>query len=137
MTAWLLPHVEREGRLLADATAAAPGSPVPICPGWLGRDLAAHVAGYSRWLRALFAGAVAVADPVPDVDPDEALHELDVDLDALVALLRDTPADAPVPNWSVRPSVAGFWLHTATPDPVSADLARDGIAEYVSAVELA
>lgn len=84
---------------------------------------------------------------MPVVDPADAVRSWDADLDRMLALLRDTPADTPVPNWSVQPDTAGWWVRrtaqeltihrhdgdtlcTPVPDPVPTDLARDGIAEY-------
>lgn len=149
-TARWLDAVDREGRELGRSCRAAPGSTVRSCPGWTGADLLAHAAGFCRTLDELFAGRRGASDPAVVVAPDEALASFDADLDRLLTLLRTTDPEQPVANWSVLPDVARYWVRRAAhefavhrwdaattrdtePDPVPADLARDGIAEFFEA----
>ncbi|MET0190520.1 MAG: maleylpyruvate isomerase family mycothiol-dependent enzyme [Pseudonocardia sediminis] len=123
-----------------------PGRTVPTCPDWTGADLLAHLCGFVMWVDDLHAGRVAMTDPTPVVDPATAVRDYDARLDTLVALLRDNRAA--VPNWSVLPDDAEFWprraaqdiavhrvdaarLVTDDPDPVPADVALDGVHEYL------
>lgn len=67
--------VAREAALLADALRAAPlTAPVPTCPDWTLRDLAAHVGEFvGLWTHVLCeAGRVAKSPftPLADVDAD-------------------------------------------------------------------
>ncbi|WP_300009068.1 maleylpyruvate isomerase family mycothiol-dependent enzyme [Pseudonocardia sp.] len=146
----LLASIEADGHALGAAARSGRDATVRTCPDWTGADLLAHVSGFARYLAGLFAGRIPLAGPVPVVAAREAEQAWDADLAALVTLLRDTPADAPVPNWSVLPDTASFWTRRTAqelavhrwdarttgedePDPVPADIARDGIAEYFEA----
>lgn len=77
----------------------------------------------------------------------DAARTWDADLAELVDLLRTTPADAAVGNWSIAPPTATFWLRRAahelaahrwdagtaldpSPAPIAVGLACDGIAEF-------
>jgi uncharacterized protein (TIGR03083 family) len=144
---WMLESVERDGVALA---AVVVDAPVRSCPGWTGGDLLAHVCGYAMFLPELFAGDVALSGPVPAPGPERAVAEWPARLDALLELLTTTPAATPVPNWSVQPDTAEFWIRrtvhefavhrwdgdttrTAEPEPIPAGVAADGIAEYFEA----
>lgn len=144
---WMLESIERDGAALAEV---APDAPVRSCPGWAGGDLLAHVCGFAAFLPDLFAGAVPVTGPVPTPSPREAAAQWPDRLDVLLTLLNTTPAATPVPNWSVLPDVAEFWVrrtvqefavhrwdggttHAAEPEPIPAGVAADGIAEYFEA----
>lgn len=155
MTGWWVDSAERDGRLLGEAARAGRDAVVRSCPDWTGADLLAHAAGFARYVDRLLGGAAGPTDPLVPVAPDEALRTWDDDLARLVDRLRSTPPDAPVPNWSVLPDEAAFWARraahelavhrwdagttsagktgAATPDPLPAPLARDGIAEYFEA----
>ncbi len=149
-TARLLDSVEADGHALAVAARAGRDATVRSCPDWTGADLLAHTTGFARYVPGLFDGSIPLTVPVPPVAPDEADRTWDADLAALLSLLHDTPADTPVPNWSVLPDTAAFWVRraaqeftvhrwdaqttgTGNPDPVPAQIARDGIAEYFEA----
>lgn len=124
-----------------------PDRTVPSCPEWTGADLMAHLTSFTTWLRALFAGT-PLEGPLPQVEPHDAVRDWDETLDHLVALLRDTDPSSDVPNWSTGQQTAAFWLRrtaqdvaihrwdaarlvTDAPDPVPADVARDGVGEYL------
>lgn len=143
----MLESIERDGSALG---RVVPDAPVRSCPGWTGGDLLAHVCGYAMFLPDLLAGAVPVSGPVPAPSPAEAAARWPDRLAALLTLLTTTPPATPVPNWSVRPDTADFWVrrtvqefavhrwdagttHAAEPDPVPAEVAVDGIAEYFEA----
>jgi uncharacterized protein (TIGR03083 family) len=148
-TRWL-EAVERDGRELGRLCRAAPTATVRSCPDWTGADLLAHAAGFCRTLDELFAGRRDPTAPAVVVTPDEALTTFDDDLGRLLTLLRTTDPHRAVPNWSVLPDEAVYWVRraahefaihrwdaatttTGDPDPVPADLARDGIAEFFEA----
>ena len=150
MTGWWVDSAERDGRHLGEAARAGRDAVVRSCPDWTGADLLAHVSGFARYVDRLFAGAAGPTDPLVAAAPDEALRTWDDDLARLLARLRSTPADAPVPNWSVLPDTAAFWARrvahelavhrwdagttaAAVPAPLPAALARDGMEEYFEA----
>jgi uncharacterized protein (TIGR03083 family) len=107
-------ELDRQGRALADAAAAAGlDAPVPTCPGWAVRDLLRHTGGVHGW-----AASLVRADPGADLDvPEDGLpqpHGDPVDWyrerhAELVAALRAAPADGPVPGFLPAPSPLAFW----------------------------
>ena len=141
-----LESIEHEARRIAEAVRADPDGRVVSCPDWSGADLRAHVAGFARYLVDLFAGRADRTTDFPKVSPDEAARTYDDDLTRLVGTLRDTPPDAPVPNWASVPQVAASWQRRAThelavhrwdsgtiaghPAAVDRDVAADGVAEF-------
>jgi uncharacterized protein (TIGR03083 family) len=94
-------ELERQGRALADAAAAAGlDAPVPTCPGWTVRHLLGHTGGVHAWavsfVRADPAARHDVAEddlPRPDGDPVAWYRERNAEL---VAALRAAPPDAPL-----------------------------------------
>ncbi|WP_233626950.1 MULTISPECIES: maleylpyruvate isomerase family mycothiol-dependent enzyme [unclassified Saccharopolyspora] len=125
-----------------------PAQTVPSCPDWTGADLLAHLTGFTRWLRGLYDGKGDIAAPVPVIDPGACTLEWDRTLEELLSLLRGTDPQAAVPNWSIGPQTAKFWLRrcaqdvaihrwdaarliSRSPDPVPADIALDGVDEYL------
>ncbi|MBL1082769.1 maleylpyruvate isomerase family mycothiol-dependent enzyme [Streptomyces actinomycinicus] len=153
-TAEFLEILDREGRLLAAAAAAAgTDAKVPTCPEWQVRDLLRHTGAVHRWAGALVAGGHTA--PRPMDDPPE------LDGAELVAwyrdshrLLLDTLAAAPVDLecWTFHPapspSPLAFWTRRqahettvhrydaeaargGTPSPVAPDFAADGIDELL------
>ena len=148
-TGWLA-AVRRDGRELGRLCQQAPTTVVRSCPDWAGADLLAHAAGFCRTVDELFAGGREATAPAVVVAPDEAMMTFDDDLDRLLTLLSTTDAHQPVPNWSVLPDEAVYWVRRAAhefaihrwdaattrdvdPDPVPTALARDGIAEFFEA----
>ena len=142
-----LQSIDDDGRRLAEAVRADPGGQVVSCPDWTGGDLLAHVCGFARWVTALVEGRTRGDTDLPAALPEEAERTYDADLDRLLATLRATPPDAPVPHWAAVPQVAASWQRRAvhelaihrfdagtvgggTPAPIAPDVADDGIAEF-------
>lgn len=142
-----LQSIDDDGHRIAAAVRADPSGRVASCPDWSGADLLAHVSGFARYLTDLFAGRADRSTRFPKVAPDEAARTYDADLAGFVAILRDTPPDAVVPNWASVPEVAASWQRRAVhelavhrwdadtiaggdPAPVDRDVALDGIAEF-------
>jgi uncharacterized protein (TIGR03083 family) len=129
-------ELERQGRALADAAAAAgPGAPVPTCPGWTVHDLLRHTGGVHDWARQFVVG-----DPDADEDaPEEALRQPEGDPVAwyrdrnaeLVAALRAAPADLAAWSFLAAPSPLAFWArrqaHEAAVHRADADSADAGV----------
>ncbi len=143
--------VPREAARLAVVTAPLLDERVPSCPDWTARELVGHL-----WRVYWFWHAqVIAADPTDRVDPGD--RPLDPDAEPgdalelaaaeLVEAMRGAGAGASCWNWSgVNPTVS--WLarrmalETAvhrydgelcagTPGTIDADLAADGIDEYL------
>jgi uncharacterized protein (TIGR03083 family) len=148
-------ELERQGRALADAAAAAGlDAPVPTCPGWTVRHLLAHTGGVHAWA-ASFVRAEPDADPdvaeddLPRPDGDEVAWYRERNTE-LVAALRAAPPDRPTGAFMPAPSPLAFWarrqaheaaVHRAdadaaagTPDPTAGHPTRfavDGIDELL------
>jgi uncharacterized protein (TIGR03083 family) len=139
--------IAADARRIGQLTAAAPDATVLSCPDWTGRDLRAHVVGFTRYVADIVAAGGDELSPPPPVPPDVAGPSYDADLDRLLDVLRSTPAGAPAHVWSTSAPVAGFWvrrvLHelavhrwdaatlvAGTPEPIPAPVAVDGIAEF-------
>jgi uncharacterized protein (TIGR03083 family) len=142
-----LDSIRRDGRRIADLTRAAPAAQVVSCPKWTGADLLAHVGGFARLVCDLVSAGGAQPEPRPPVDVAAAGSTYDADLARLIAVLADTPPEAPVFNWSVTAPVAGFWSRRAVqelavhrwdagtigggePAPIATDVALAGIGEF-------
>jgi Mycothiol maleylpyruvate isomerase N-terminal domain len=104
----LLDRMEAEGARLGAAARAALDVMLVSCPEWRGRDLLAHVCGFTRYVRGALAGTTTPEDDVPAVDPGAAVHDWDGDPGDLVAALRVIPAEVPVWNLSVAPHTAAY-----------------------------
>lgn len=145
-----LEAVEAHGSELGRLCRDRPDATVRSCPDWTGADLLAHAAGFCRTLDGLFAGEREATAPAVAVEFDDARRRFDADLDRLLTLLAGTDPAAPVANWSVLPDEAVYWVRRAAhefaihrwdaattvpgePDPIPADLARDGVEEYFEA----
>lgn len=139
--------IAADARRIGELTAGAPEQIVVSCPDWTGRDLRAHVDGFARYIADLVAAGGAGLSPPPPVPPDAAGASYDADLQRLLDVLRSTPPDAPAHVWSTSAPVAGFWVRRAVhelavhrwdagtlvddePEPVPAEVAADGIAEF-------
>ncbi|WP_055499764.1 maleylpyruvate isomerase family mycothiol-dependent enzyme [Streptomyces albus] len=105
--------LRREGELFADTVARAdPSTPVPTCPGWTVRDLAAHLGSVHRWAAGLVRErrTEAVRPDAPGPLADDALvpwlregHGL------LVEALESAPDD--LSCWTFLPAASPlvFW----------------------------
>ncbi|GAA3155915.1 maleylpyruvate isomerase family mycothiol-dependent enzyme [Streptomyces rameus] len=153
-TADFLETLDREGRALAGAAAAAgPEAKVPTCPGWQIRDLLRHTGTVHRWAAAhLTDGHAAprrVGDP-PELEDAELVAWYRDSHRLLVDTLAAAPAD--LECWTFHPapspSPLAFWTRRqahettvhrydaeaargGTPSPVAPDFAVDGIDELL------
>ncbi|MER6063048.1 maleylpyruvate isomerase family mycothiol-dependent enzyme [Streptomyces sp. NPDC001792] len=141
-TADFLQTLDREGRLLAAAAAAAgTDAKVPTCPQWQVRDLLRHIGAVHQWA----AGVVADGQPdprpfgdLPDLDGDELVDWYRDSHRLLVDTLTAAPADLecwtfhPAPN----PSALAFWTrrqaHETTVHRYDAEAARGGTASPIA-----
>lgn len=143
-----LESISRDGAVIGELCRRYPGRTVPTCPDWTGADVLAHLSAFAMWLRRTFAEPDGLASALPPVDPEEAVRDWGRTLGDLLTLLRDADPDDTVPNWSTGGQTAAFWLRrtaqdvavhrwdaarlaSATPEPVPADVARDGVGEYL------
>lgn len=140
------------GRVLEDGDLDAP---VPSCPDWRLRELAAHLGGVHRWTRlTVLAGQGSDGDPKPAALVE---HPVPSERPALVDWFEDGGAelertlaetDPGAPCWTLAPpAVVGFWMRrqahetalhrwdaqrsAGTPKPIDPALAADGVAEVV------
>lgn len=139
-----------DGRAFAAAVAHDRRAVIHACPDWDTVDLLWHLTRV-HW----FFGKV-VEDQATDVDAsfeldrpeDEELAALyDTNLDRLLRVLDATPDDTPV--WTWAPERTAGWVRrrmahetavhrwdaeaaTGTPAPIDADLAEDGIDEFLT-----
>lgn len=143
-------HLEADSAALAAAASAAgDDASVPSCPDWKVRDLVEHVTGVHRWV-ALMVGSGS-QERIDRANMGELPSFVD-GAAALVSVLRSTPPDAPVWNWSVnKPKIAAFWprrmahetsvhrwdaeaaaaVSGAVGSPVAGGLAADGVDEFL------
>lgn len=153
-----LHHLGAEARGFADdLTAAAAagqlGSRVATCPEWTVRQLAEHVGGIFRWSTRLVADGVGVEtwrSEMPIVypaDDAEVVAWFGASIDPMLDAFGAAPPMAPVWVWGTDPH-ARFWprrmLHEALVHradlaatvgldrPIDADLATDGIDEFLT-----
>ncbi|MFB7497562.1 maleylpyruvate isomerase family mycothiol-dependent enzyme [Streptomyces sp. NPDC056161] len=135
-TAEFVRILDREGRLLAAAAAAAgTDAEVPACPKWRVRDLLRHTGAVHRWA----AGFVADAHTgprrfgdLPDLDGDALVDWYRDSHRRLVDTLAAAPAD--VVCWTFLPapgpSPLAFWArrqaHETTVHRYDAESARGG-----------
>jgi uncharacterized protein (TIGR03083 family) len=150
---------EQTALLAAHLEPSTMGRDVPACPEWTLAQLAAHVGGVQRWVATLIQQRAP--RPLSDVDPSFN-PPAGADAAALAAWLREGAAllagaaaeaglDAAVWTWSGDDRV-GFWLRRMTLEaavhavdaqvvtgearPIPADLAADGISEWLWIVSL-
>jgi len=141
--------IDHDAHRIADAVRGNPTGRVLSCPDWSGADLLAHASGFAGYLTDLLAGRADRDTEFPKVPPDEAAETYDADLARLVGALRDTPPDAPVSHWAAVQQVAASWqrravhelavhrwdaetISYAEPAPLPADVAVDGIDEFLT-----
>jgi len=111
--------LERDGKLLADAAAAAGlTASVPTCPGWQVRDLVRHQAYVHRWAaRHITERPPTVLDDGDDEEAVLASGPDDAELiaayrsghAALVAALRAADPDLDCATFMPAPSPLAFW----------------------------
>lgn len=137
--------LEREVDAMSATIAAAdPDAPVPACPGWTVRDLTAHVIAVHTWVTATL-GNPAPGDYSELPQPGDAATlaaNYGEAAKALVARMRELPADAPSWSFDDTDQTAGYWrrrqLHEISVhrwdvapyamDPVTA---ADGVDEVI------
>ncbi|GAA2696936.1 maleylpyruvate isomerase family mycothiol-dependent enzyme [Actinoplanes palleronii] len=149
---WLA-ALRADGPALRDAVAeTGPDAPVPDVPDWTTGDLAHHVTGLLRWVRATVTRGVTDRPTVaPDADPrpswDEALDQLRREVTGTIETLEALDPDYPAWNWAPQPKKAAFWdrrlahelsVHrwdaeaaAGRPTPIETKLAADGVAEIL------
>lgn len=140
-----------EGAALISAVREGPAtSTIAACPGWDLTDLAGHIGTTWRWSRTIVSerrSSPAGIDPVPDLNQQELIGWLETGLGDVVDALRKCPPDEPVWGFGPHPRTAAFWqrrqaMETAVhrvdaelaigrPGTVNADVAGDGIGEFV------
>ncbi|MGJ5749686.1 uncharacterized protein (TIGR03083 family) [Streptomyces puniciscabiei] len=141
-TADFLRILDREGRLLAAAAAAAgTDAKVPTCPEWQVRDLLRHTGAVHRWATAFVADGHREPRPfgdAPDLDGDELVDWYRDSHRLLVDTLAAAPAD--LECWTFHsapnPSPLAFWTrrqaHETTVHRYDAEAARGGTASPVA-----
>lgn len=150
----LVTAVRRDGEDLIAAAEAAAAVDVPTCPGWDMPVLVRHVSGVHRWCAAIVASGEAVrrrdmAAPGEDVTFAELAAWYREGLDLLCSTLADADPAAPAWTFSTAGQQSVAWWqrrmaaetsvhrwdaqHAGGPDaaqPIAADVAVEGIAEY-------
>ncbi|MER5427820.1 maleylpyruvate isomerase family mycothiol-dependent enzyme [Streptomyces sp. NPDC002588] len=105
--------LDREGRALADAAAAAGvDAEVPTCPDWRVRDLVRHTGTVHRWARSFVAEGRTTPRPVdglPDLDGAELLDWFREGHRLLVETLGAAPPDLECWQFLPAPSPLTFW----------------------------
>lgn len=139
-----------EFRLLrAAVTAADPGTRVPSCPDWDVDQLAHHVAGaYLHKVECIRQGGFPENWPPEGVDPDP-VTVLDGAFAALTAVFDEYRPGDPAATFLEADQTVGFWIRRMCHEtvvhrldaelaaglefaPVPADIALDGIDEFIS-----
>jgi uncharacterized protein (TIGR03083 family) len=148
----LLTAVRGEGEGILAAAGQGLEVDVPTCGDWKMPQLLLHVGGiYHRVAKIVGERATSRVplDPPPD-DLSDPVAYLDEGLDELVHALSEADPDTPVWNWSPEPQVASFWARRMAHEsavhrydaqrahdvaqPISADLAHDGLDELVDVI---
>jgi uncharacterized protein (TIGR03083 family) len=145
-----LGHLEVAAARFSATLEADLEAPVPSCPGWDLRALAAHLGGVHRWARSALTrprpGEQSDDGPEPSVDLREWFEEGVRDL---VETLRATDPAAECWTFGPRPRTAAFWFRRQAhetsmhawdaeraafgqPSPFPLELALDGVDEVVT-----
>jgi uncharacterized protein (TIGR03083 family) len=149
----LVATVRREGEgIVSAAGMGSLDTPVKSCGTWTMRDLLLHVGQIYTHVARLVGERVSAdpgaKPPVPDgADPVPYVSDA---LDELVDALSSADSTTPVWNWSPEPDVAAFWARRMAHEsavhrydaqrahgvaqPVSADVAHDGMDELVDVI---
>ena len=145
----LVAAVRSEGEAIVSASRQGIDVPVPTCGDWTVADLCRHVGAIYAYVGHVVAERLTAPsdvhpEPPTDSDPVEWLEDR---LDDLVTALSGCEADTPMWNWSGETQVAAFWARRTAHEsavhrfdaqrafgiaqPVDADLAADGLDEFV------
>lgn len=145
----LVAFVRSEGEAIVSASRQGVDVAVPTCGDWTVADLCAHVGRVYAYAAHIVAERLtSPSDVRPDpADGADMVDWLAESLDDLVAALSGCDADTPMWNWSSQPHVAAFWARRMAHEsavhrfdaqrahgvaqPVDADLATDGLDEFV------
>jgi uncharacterized protein (TIGR03083 family) len=149
-----LDYLHSDGEALAGAARAAPSAPIPSCPEWDMTGLLTHLGAVHRWVDLLVAtkSAAYVKRQHPTFSDigaavawyQEGLRQLEVTLGA-------ADPHQPVWNWfDGQAAPARFWIRRMAHEtamhrwdgeaaagdatPIGADLAVDGVDEFLSFV---
>ncbi len=145
-----LKHLQADGTRLAEAVRAAdPDHPVPACPGWTARDVAAHTGGvFHHKLAILRLGRLPEAGEWASKPPDgvDPVDWYTAALEELLGVLGEVDPDAPTMTWAGE-QPTWFWhrrlaqeaaVHRVDAEsalgggePIDHDLALDGIDEVL------
>jgi uncharacterized protein (TIGR03083 family) len=146
-----LDSLREEAEALAVAAAEGWERPVPACPGWRVDDVVGHIGKTHQWVMMIVASGQRIRYrdlPPPPEGPEARLAWYREGFAELVTTLEKAPPDQEVWTFSVAGDERVSWwrrrmaIETAvhrwdvqatvgTPDPVDADLARDGVDEYL------
>lgn len=147
-----LDHLARDSQALADAAeAAGPDAAVPTCPEWKVADLLVHMVQGDLWARRIVESRSTerILPEMPADIPDGAalVPYFRTGARQLVEALAAIAPDTSVWTFSAADRTAGFWqrrraqetaVHrvdaqsaAGTPSPVDAELAVDGIDEFL------
>lgn len=145
----LVAFVRSEGEAIVSASRQGVDVTVPTCGDWTVGDLCRHVGAIYGYVAHVVSERLTSASEVrpeapADADPVEWLED---QLDDLVAALSGCDADTPMWNWSGETQVAAFWARRTAHEsavhrfdaqrahgiaqPIDADLAEDGMDEFV------
>ena len=147
-----LDHLARDSQALADAAeAAGPDAAVPTCPEWNVADLMVHMVQGDLWARRIVESRSTerVLPEMPADIPEGAalVPYFRAGARQLVETLASVAPDTSVWTFSAADRTAGFWqrrraqetaVHrvdaesaAGTPSPLDAELAVDGIDEFL------
>jgi uncharacterized protein (TIGR03083 family) len=149
-----LEFLRADGEALAAAAADAPDAAIPTCEEWDMTALVVHAGGVHHWVERIVttrATEYIKRDTAPPPGFDATLAWYDKGLQSLLSALAATDPDEMVWNWRDRRAArAAFWFRRMAQEtaihrwdaqnaagdrhPVAADLAVDGIDEYLSFV---
>ncbi|MDQ1698190.1 MAG: hypothetical protein QOG34_53 [Frankiaceae bacterium] len=145
----LVAFVRSEGEAIVSVSRQDADAVVPTCPDWTIADLCAHVGSIYGYVAHVVSERLMSASEVRPEPTDGAdmVAWVEGQLDELVTALSGCDADTPMWNWSGEPYVAAFWARRAAHEtavhrfdaqrafgiaqPVDADLAADGLDEFI------
>lgn len=150
-------HLRNDAARITELVASDLDVAVPSCPGWSLRDLVTHLGGVHRWATAAVKGAAR-----PDTNPAAEAGAAPEEPDALARWFGDGAialahaldvAGADTPTWTPFPiedPTVAVWIRrqthetslhrwdaelaVAVPRAIDAELASDGIDEYLTVI---
>jgi uncharacterized protein (TIGR03083 family) len=146
-----LAHIRGDSAALAAAARRSSSAPIPSCPEWDMTGLLAHVGAVHHWVHQIVSTRsteyVKRQSETPE-DPEATLEWFEAGAAQLLATLHAADPHEPVWNWYDRgPAPAEFWFRrmahetavhrwdgeagAGSPSPIAADLAIDGIDEFL------